>query len=64
MLRMTDVWHTAYVLFIRTVDHSIPVIGPCETAMHYASMLGHKFTVLTVLERTKPLIENLSKILG
>ncbi len=43
---------------------SIPVIGPCETAMHYASMLGHKFTVLTVLERTKPLIENLSKIYG
>ena len=43
---------------------SIPVVGPCETAMHYASMLGHKFTVLTVLERTKPLIENLSKIYG
>lgn len=43
---------------------SIPVIGPCETAMHYASMLGHKFTVLTVLDRTKPLIENLSKIYG
>ena len=43
---------------------SIPVVGPCETAMHYASMLGNKFTVLTVLERTKPLIENLSKIYG
>ena len=43
---------------------SIPVVGPCETAMHYASMLGHKFTVLTVLERTKPLIENLAKIYG
>ena len=27
------------------------VVGPCETAMHYASMLGHKFTVVTVLER-------------
>mgnify|MGYP003320815669 CR=1 FL=1 len=39
---------------------SIPVIGPCETAMHFASMLGHKFSVLTVLERTVPLIENLS----
>ena len=43
---------------------SIPVIGPCETAMHYASMLGHKFTVLTVLERTRPLIENLAKLYG
>ena len=42
----------------------IPVIGPCETAMHYASMLGHKFSVLTVLERTIPLIENLSLIYG
>ena len=43
---------------------SIPVIGPCETAMHYASMLGHKFSVLTVLERTAPLIENLSLLYG
>ena len=43
---------------------SIPVIGPCETAMHYASMLGHKFSVLTVLERTVPLIENLSLLYG
>ena len=43
---------------------SIPVIGPCETSMHYASMLGHKFTVLTVLERTRPLIENLAKLYG
>ena len=43
---------------------SIPVIGPCETAMHYASMLGHKFSVLTVLERTRPLIENLAKLYG
>ena len=43
---------------------SIPVIGPCETAMHYASMFGHKFSVLTVLERTVPLIENLSLLYG
>ena len=43
---------------------SIPVIGPCETSMHYASMLGHKFSVLTVLERTIPLIENLSLLYG
>jgi len=43
---------------------SIPVIGPCETAMHYASMLGHKFSVLTVLNRTVPLLENLSLLYG
>ena len=28
---------------------SIPVVGP-EAAMHYASMLGHKFTVLIFRE--------------
>ena len=43
---------------------SIPVIGPCETAMHYASMLGHKFSVITVLERIRPMFENQSKIYG
>ena len=43
---------------------SIPVIGPCETAMHYASMLGHKFSVLTVLKRKVPLLENLSLLYG
>jgi allantoin racemase len=29
---------------------SIPVIGPCETSMHIASMLGHRFSVIGVLE--------------
>ena len=43
---------------------SIPVIGPCETAMHYASMLGHKFSVVTVLERLRPQFENLSLLYG
>ncbi len=43
---------------------SIPVVGPCETAMHYASMLGHKFTVVTVLERLIPQFENQSLIYG
>ena len=43
---------------------SIPVIGPCETAMHYASMLGHKFSVITVLERIRPMFENQSKVYG
>ena len=43
---------------------SIPVVGPCETAMHYASMLGHKFTVVTVLERLIPQFENQSLLYG
>jgi allantoin racemase len=29
---------------------SIPVIGPCETSMHIAAMLGHRFSVIGVLE--------------
>jgi allantoin racemase len=29
---------------------SIPVLGPCQTSMHVAAMLGHRFSVVTVLE--------------
>ena len=36
---------------------SIPVVGPCETSMHVAAMLGHKFSVITVLERLIPELE-------
>jgi allantoin racemase len=30
---------------------SIPVLGPGQTSMHVASMLGYRFSILTVLER-------------
>lgn len=43
---------------------SIPVIGPCEATMHLASMLGHKFSVITVLESLKPQFANQAKIYG
>lgn len=33
---------------------NIPVLGPCETTMHMAAMLGQRFGVLTVLESTAP----------
>ena len=36
---------------------SIPVTGPCETSMHVAAMLGHKFSVITVLEGLIPELE-------
>ena len=36
---------------------SIPVIGPCEAAMHVAAMLGHRFSVVTVLDRIIPELE-------
>jgi len=29
---------------------SMPVVGPAETSMHVAAMLGHRFSVLAVLE--------------
>lgn len=33
---------------------SIPVLGPCETTMHIAAMLGQRFSVLVVLDSTAP----------
>jgi allantoin racemase len=33
---------------------SIPVVGPAETSMHVAAMLGHKYAVITVLDRLIP----------
>ncbi|MBW7835065.1 MAG: aspartate/glutamate racemase family protein [Sphingomonadales bacterium] len=43
---------------------AIPVLGPCQTAMHVASMLGHRFSVVTVLCRLHPLLDNLASIYG
>jgi allantoin racemase len=37
---------------------SIPVIGPAETSMHIAAMLGHRFSVVTILERLIPLFDD------
>jgi len=42
----------------------IPVLGPCETSMHLAAMLGQKFSVLTILHRLRPLFENSGKLYG
>jgi allantoin racemase len=30
---------------------SVPVLGPGQTSMHLASMLGHRFSILTVLDQ-------------
>jgi allantoin racemase len=43
---------------------SIPVIGPCEATMHVASMLGHTFSVITVLKHLRPLFENRAAVYG
>jgi len=36
---------------------SIPVIGPAETSMHIASMLGHRFSVVTVADSLIPVFD-------
>jgi allantoin racemase len=36
---------------------SIPVIGPGETAMHVAALLGHRFSVIDILDSWIPVVE-------
>lgn len=43
---------------------SIPVIGPCEATMHVASMLGHTFSVITVMKSLRRQFENQAKVYG
>ncbi len=42
----------------------IPVLGPGEVSMHMAAMLGHKFSVVTIMDRLRPVLENRAKIYG
>jgi len=42
----------------------IPVLGAAEPSMLFACSLGHKFSVVTVLENVIPMIENIAKVLG
>jgi allantoin racemase len=39
---------------------SIPVVGAAESSMHLAATLGQRFSVVTALSNTLPLIENLA----
>lgn len=43
---------------------TIPVLGPCQTAMHVAAMLGHRFSVITVLRRLRASFENQAAVHG
>jgi allantoin racemase len=36
---------------------AVRVLGSCETTLHVAATLGHKFSVVTVLDRVRPLLE-------
>lgn len=42
----------------------VPVFGPAETSMHVAGMLGHRFAIVTVLGRVRPLIDHLAHRYG
>lgn len=42
----------------------VPVIGPGSTSMALAQLLGHNFSVVTVLSRLTPLIEKIALELG
>ena len=43
---------------------SIPVVGACQTTMHLASLLGHRFSVVTTMEGSVPGFENRAKLYG
>jgi allantoin racemase len=43
---------------------SIPVLGPSQTSMHLACLLGHRFSVVTVLERSVAPFEDLARRYG
>ena len=38
---------------------SIPVVGPSQAAMHVASLLGHRFSFITVLDRLRAMVDKL-----
>ncbi|MFV3128900.1 aspartate/glutamate racemase family protein [Niveispirillum sp. KHB5.9] len=42
----------------------VPVFGPAETSMHVAAMLGHRFSIVTVLESVRPMLGNLAQTYG
>ena len=41
-----------------------PVIGIAEAALHMATFIGHKFSVVTVMPRAIPFMENLVRFIG
>ena len=43
---------------------SVPMVGPCEAAMHVACMLGHRFGIVTVLDSIVAPLHRLARIAG
>ena len=42
----------------------IPVVGPAQASMHLAAMLGHRFSVVTILDGDIPAVEDLAARYG
>lgn len=42
----------------------IPVVGPGQASLHVASMLGHRFSIVTVMDSVVPSLEKLVRISG
>lgn len=43
---------------------NIPVLGPCQSSMHMATLLGNNFGIVSVLENVRLLIEHLASKYG
>ncbi|NKB35982.1 MAG: hydrogenase expression protein HupH [Gammaproteobacteria bacterium] len=43
---------------------NIPVVGPCQSAMHLANMLGDNFAIVSVLDNVRLLLEHLGAKYG
>ena len=43
---------------------NIPVLGPLETCVHLAAMMGTQFSIITVLESVRPMFEDLVRSYG
>ena len=43
---------------------SVPMVGPCEAAMHVACTLGHRFGIVTVLDSIVAPLHRLARIAG
>lgn len=43
---------------------SIPVVGPTESAMHLACLLGSRFAVITIIQRLVPFVERNLRLYG
>jgi allantoin racemase len=43
---------------------TVPMVGPCEAAMHAACQLGHRFGIVTVLDSIVAPLHKLARIAG